>query len=75
MRAIIGKANHHITTTWKILETYDPERQLKLGYSIVRSGGLLVRKIEQVHVGQSVDIRVENGSFMSEVKIINNNKK
>ncbi|MCX6719154.1 MAG: exodeoxyribonuclease VII large subunit [Candidatus Taylorbacteria bacterium] len=75
MRAIIGKANHHITTTWKILETYDHERQLKLGYSIVRSGGLLVRKIEQVHVGQSVDIRVENGSFVSEVKIINNNKK
>ena len=74
MKAILSKADHHITTTWRILETYDPKRQLKLGYSIVRSGGSLIRKVEQVHIGQSVDIRVEDGTFVSEVKVINNNK-
>jgi len=75
MKAILGKASHYILTTWKILETYDPKRQLKLGYSIVQSGGLVVRKVEQIHVGQSINVRVQDGSFVSEVKVINNNGK
>jgi len=74
IKGVISKTNHYLATTWKLLESHDPKRQLKLGYSIVHSAGSLVRKIEQVRIGQAVDIRVQDGSFTSEVKIINNKK-
>ena len=74
IKTLITKTNHYISTTWKLLETYNPERQLKLGYSIIHSQDSLVRKVQQVRVGQLVDVRVQDGSFTSEVRIINKNK-
>lgn len=74
MESAIIQANQHVSTTWKLLETHNPERHLRLGYSIIHSQGKLIRKIGQVHIGESVDVRIQDGSFVSEVRVINKNK-
>lgn len=66
----IDQTKRRVLSMEKLMLTYSPERQLKLGYSIVRSGGTVVKKIEQLQVGQSVDVTVGNGAFESEVKNI-----
>jgi len=54
----------------KRLMILDPLRQLKLGYSIVSSGGKIVKSVKQVSIGDSVDIQVSDGKIKS---IINKN--
>jgi exodeoxyribonuclease VII large subunit len=48
----------------------NPERQLKLGYSLVSLGGKIVRSVRQVKAGEEVDIKVSDGKIKSEVKKI-----
>ena len=50
--------------------TYNPERQLKLGYSIVRSGGVIVKTVSKLKIGQAVDVTLKDGEFRSEIKNI-----
>jgi exodeoxyribonuclease VII large subunit len=50
----------------------NPERQLKLGYSLVSLKGKIVRSIKNVKVGEEVDIKVSDGELKSEVKKIYN---
>jgi exodeoxyribonuclease VII large subunit len=54
------------------LSLNNPERQLKLGYSLVSIGGKIVRSVKNVKVGEEVDIKVSDGKIKSEVKKINN---
>lgn len=46
----------------------DPRRQLRLGYSIVSSGGHVVRSIKNVQVGQELDILLSDGKLRSKVE-------
>ena len=71
MSHVLIKTNQGVVSLEKLMTTYNPERQLKLGYSIVSSGGAIIRKTSQVKQGQTVDVLVEDGSFESEVKKIN----
>ncbi|XOB41742.1 MAG: exodeoxyribonuclease VII large subunit [Candidatus Nealsonbacteria bacterium] len=60
----------------KIVYLRNPETQLKLGYSIARCGGRLIRSIRDTKIGEDVDIRVVDGTIISKVKNINKiNKK
>lgn len=68
MEHALIQTNRSIVSAEKLVVTYNPERQLRLGYSIVRSGGTIVRKISQIKIGQLVNARVEDGAFESEVK-------
>lgn len=68
-RALV-QAKQRIVSVERLMLTYNPERQLKLGYSIVRSGGAVVKKVGQLKIGQAVDAMVGDGSFESEVKNI-----
>ncbi len=45
----------------KILDISDPERQLAYGYSIVKSGGVIIKSIKDVSKGQELDISVKDG--------------
>ena len=63
----VGGVKQSLASTEKILESNNPERQLKLGYSIVQSRGAVVRRVNQVRKGQSVDVRLQDGSFKSDV--------
>jgi len=60
----------------EIIYLRNPETQLKLGYSIARCGGRLIRSIRDTKIGKDVDIHVVDGVIVSKVKNINKiNKK
>ena len=52
------------------LKIHNPERQLKLGYSITSFDGKIVRSVQQIKKGDLVDIKLANGEMISEVKKI-----
>lgn len=52
----------------KIVELNNPERNLKLGYSIATINGKIVRKTKDAEIGQNLDIKVSDGIIVSEVK-------
>jgi len=63
----INELRQSVVSLERLIVSNSPERQLKLGYSIVRSGDAVVRKVSQVKKGQSVRVRVQDGSFASDV--------
>jgi exodeoxyribonuclease VII large subunit len=68
-----NKTDEFLTSSQKRITDNDPKRQLKLGYSIVRKGGRILKTINQIETGDVVSIGLSEGSFDSEVKIIKNN--
>lgn len=48
----------------------NPERQLRLGYSLVNFQGKIVRSVKDVKVGDEVNIKVSDGELRSEIKKI-----
>lgn len=59
--------NNFLDDAEKRLKNFDPLRQLKLGYSIVSSGGKVIKSVKQVSTGDSVNIRVSDGKIKSTV--------
>lgn len=68
-----NKVDELLTSYQKQLINNDPKRQLKLGYSIVMKNGRILKAISQIQKGDIVNVNLNEGSFESEVKIINNN--
>jgi exodeoxyribonuclease VII large subunit len=63
--AIIQKKSD-IENFAKILEARNPERQLRLGWSIARgSNGKIIRKVDDVKVGEDFEVRVADGNIQS----------
>jgi len=56
----------------KQLFNNDPQRQLRLGYSIVRKNGRILKTVNQIQKGDIVSVGLSEGAFDSEVKIISN---
>ncbi|MCK4919002.1 MAG: exodeoxyribonuclease VII large subunit [Candidatus Pacebacteria bacterium] len=52
------------------LKIHNPERQLRLGYSITSLDGKIVRSVQQIKKGDLVDIKLANGEMISEIKKI-----
>ncbi|MFA5742766.1 MAG: exodeoxyribonuclease VII large subunit [Candidatus Paceibacterota bacterium] len=57
----------------KAISLNNPERQLKLGYSIATLKGKILRSVEQAEAGQEIDLRLADGIINSEVKKVNKN--
>jgi len=74
MSAIFSRCVSEIKEKIKNMENQlnlnNPERQLKLGYSLVSLGGKIVRSVKNVKVGDEVDIKLSNGEIKSEIKKI-----
>jgi exonuclease VII large subunit len=71
--AIVGQGIMHIRQTVDSAERHltaaNPDRLLKLGYSIVTDPtGAVVRTVSQLRHGQTVTTRLSKGAFVSEVK-------
>lgn len=64
----IGDAAHALARYEKQMVVHDPERQLKLGYSIARVGGKIVRSIRDVHRGDSLDLTLADGMIDAEIR-------
>lgn len=56
-----------------LITSHNPERPLKLGYSIATINGKVIKKTSQVKAGCLLDIRLSDGKLTSEVKKISNN--
>jgi exodeoxyribonuclease VII large subunit len=54
----------------RIIDTNNPERQLKLGYSLVRSSGKLIKSIQDLRVGDEIETQFSNGYVQSKIKSI-----
>jgi exodeoxyribonuclease VII large subunit len=75
IRAFAGAlqvASRHVASSEKLLESNSPERQLRLGYSIVRTGTDVVRSVSQLNVGDDLEIRVLDGTFDADITRIKN---
>ncbi len=73
-KSLLSVINQQLEHSDKIIELNNPERQLKLGYSIARCNDKIIRSIRDAKTGEDVDIRVVDGTIISEVKNINPNK-
>jgi len=60
-------ARQHIDYILQVCASNNPERQLKLGYSIIQSGGRIIRSVKTVDIGQNLDISVSDGIINSTV--------
>lgn len=52
----------------ELIASNNPERQLKLGYSIISSNGSIVKSVKNLKVGQNLDIKILDGEILSEIK-------
>lgn len=68
--SFISAINQKINNIAKIVFFNNPERQLKLGYSIVRFNNKIIKDIESTSIGDDLDICLVNGIIVSEVKKI-----
>jgi exodeoxyribonuclease VII large subunit len=46
---------------------HNPERQLKLGYSLVSLNNKIVRSVEYVKIGDEVDVKMSDGELKSKI--------
>jgi len=66
----VYNAKDKIINFENIININNPERQLKLGYSIVSLEGNIVKSIEQIKKGDTLDIKISDGNIKTEVKDI-----
>jgi exodeoxyribonuclease VII large subunit len=72
-KSFLALVIQQISQAEKIVFFNDPERQLRLGYSIASCDGKIVREIKDVKIGKNIYIKVTDGKIISEVKNINKN--
>jgi len=61
---------YKIKNTEKLIASYNPERQIRLGYSIARHNGRLIKSIKSVKIGEGMDVQVFDGSIQSKIRNI-----
>jgi exodeoxyribonuclease VII large subunit len=52
----------------------NPERQLKLGYSLISLGGKIVRSVKEVKAGDEVDVKLSDGEIKTRIQDIINKR-
>ena len=68
---LCDKLAEKLKTIEKIVELNNPERNLRLGYSIVTFNGKIIRKTKDVKAGDDIKLKLSDGEIISEVKIVN----
>jgi exodeoxyribonuclease VII large subunit len=69
----LRSVNQQMGYAEKAISLNDPERQLKLGYSIATLKGEVLRSVKQAEAGQELDLRLADGIISSEIKNIKKN--
>lgn len=68
---LLLRVNQKLEQADKIVSFNNPERQLKLGYSIASYRGKIIRTIKNVKIGEDLDIKIIDGIIISKVNNIN----
>lgn len=63
--SLLSKINLQLDNSGKIIFSNNPERQLRLGYSIARCGGKIVRKLSDAKIGDNIDLKVSDGIIIT----------
>ncbi len=66
----ITDTNNRIIFFENVIKANNPERQLKLGYSIMFLKGKIIRSVKRLKKGDIVDVKVSDGEIGTEIKII-----
>lgn len=66
-QADFRRSKENLLNTAKIITLNDPERELRLGYSIAFSKGKVIRRVGDVNAGEEIDIRVLGGTIITRV--------
>lgn len=64
----IQKTKDKIISLEKNINQNNPERQLKLGYSIARKNGKILKNINQINKNESFDLELSDGIIKSKVE-------
>lgn len=65
-KALLSKISQQLDNSGKIIYSNNPERQLKLGYSIARCKGRIIRKLRDTAIGENIDLKVSDGTIITE---------
>lgn len=66
-KAILN-AQNKISAFENIIKINNPERQLKLGYSIISLKGKIIKSVKQIKRGDCVELKMSDGKIEAEVK-------
>ena len=64
---LLSRLNDILLQTEKSLESSNPEKQLKRGYSIIRFGKKVIRSTKEVSPGDKLDIMLSDGNIDTQV--------
>jgi exodeoxyribonuclease VII large subunit len=67
LTAALEGARKSLETAGKLISNNDPERQLRLGYSIVYHKGTIIRSKKSATPGSMLELRVSDGTIAAEV--------
>ncbi len=68
----LDSAGQAVKSAEKLIFSYDPERQLKLGYCIARQEGSVIKSVKNVKIGENLDVQVSDGTVRSKIEKVNN---
>lgn len=70
-KALIFRVNKQLEYVEKTINLHNPERRLALGYSIAKCGDRIIRRVNDVRLGEDINLRVTDGTIISKIKNIN----
>jgi len=69
--SMLESAAQNLQYAERVLRSNDPSRQLRLGYSIARHKGRILKSVRGVSIGNDITIQFSDGVLDSKVKTIN----
>lgn len=72
-KSLLSVIDQKLAEAEKIVFLNNPERNLRLGYSIASIRGKIIRRTGDAKIGDDVDLKVIDGKIISQVKNINKN--
>ena len=72
-KSLLSTTYRQLGHTERTINDNNPERQLRLGYSIARCNDRIIKTVKNAKIGDSIDIQVTDGKINSKVKNINKN--
>lgn len=63
----LAEFNQKINLAESIINHNNPERNLKLGYSLARVNGKLIRQVKDIKLAQEIDLQISDGKIKSKV--------
>ena len=67
----ISRIKERLENAERVMKVNDPTRQLKLGYSIVRGRGKIIKSVKGLDTGDELEIQFSDGAVESNITSIN----